>query len=126
LSRRFFPIGKTSPEQQQVDHRFPEREIGLQTLRRDLLPAHVHGREYPTDAVNLADAKAYLGELVDRVAAGASIDMTRGGKPVARLTTVNSPRKRIDAAVLRSLTTRMPVASSAASLVRTMRDSYRY
>ena len=40
------------------------------------------------DAINLADAKAHLSELVDRVEAGDSIDITRRGKPVARLTAV--------------------------------------
>jgi prevent-host-death family protein len=43
-------------------------------------------------AVNLADAKAHLSELVDRVEAGDSIDITRRGKPVARLTAVAGPR----------------------------------
>jgi prevent-host-death family protein len=37
------------------------------------------------NAVNLADAKAHLGELVDRVEAGDSIDITGRGKPVERL-----------------------------------------
>ncbi len=55
------------------------------------------------DAISLADAKAHLSELVDRVEAGDSIDITRRGKPVARLTAVARPRKRIDAALLQSL-----------------------
>jgi prevent-host-death family protein len=79
------------------------------------------------DAINLADAKAHLSELVDRVEAGASIDITRRGKPVARLTAVVRPRKRIDAALLQSLTAGMPPqAQSAADLVRSMRDGDRY
>jgi prevent-host-death family protein len=79
------------------------------------------------DAVNLADAKARLSELVDRVEAGDSIDITRRGKPVARLTAVARPHKRIDAALLRSLTATMPLqAHSAADLVRSMRDGDRY
>jgi prevent-host-death family protein len=78
-------------------------------------------------AVNLADAKAHLSELVDRVEAGDSIDITRRGKPVARLTAVAGPRKRIDAALLRSLTAAMPFQSgNAADLVRSMRDGDRY
>jgi prevent-host-death family protein len=77
--------------------------------------------------INLADAKAHLSELVDRVQAGDSIDITRRGKPVARLTAVAGPRKRIDAALLRSLTAEMqPQAQSAADLVRSMRDGDRY
>jgi prevent-host-death family protein len=79
------------------------------------------------DAVNLADAKAHLSELVDRVEAGESIDITRRGKPVARLTAVVRPRKRIDAALLQSLTATMPPQTEgAAELVRSMRDGDRY
>ena len=51
------------------------------------------------DAITLAEAKAHLSELVDRVEAGDSIDITRRGKPVARLTAPERPRKRIDAAM---------------------------
>lgn len=79
------------------------------------------------DAVNLADAKARLSELVDRVEAGDSIDITRRGKPVARLTAAAKPRKQVDAALLQSLTATMPPqAQSAADLVRSMRDGDRY
>lgn len=42
-------------------------------------------------AVNLAEAKAHLSELVARVEAGDSIDITRRGKPVARLSVVVRP-----------------------------------
>ena len=79
------------------------------------------------DAINLADAKAHLSELVDRVEAGDSIDITRRGKPVARLTAAAPPRKRIDAAWLESVTAVIPLQSqSAGDLVRSMRDSDRY
>ncbi|SMF61770.1 prevent-host-death family protein [Allosphingosinicella indica] len=79
------------------------------------------------DVVNLADAKAHLSELVDRVEAGDSIDITRRGKPVARLTTIDQARKPIDAASLRSLTDRMPKQTQkAADLVRSLRDGDRY
>ena len=78
-------------------------------------------------AVNLADAKAHLSELVDRVEAGDSIDITRRGKPVARLTAAAKPRKRVDAAALQALTSTMPApAQEAAELVRAMRDGDRY
>lgn len=77
--------------------------------------------------INLADAKAHLSELVDRVEAGDSIEITRRGKPVARLTTVATPRKRVDAAQLRSLTASMPLQTqTAADLVRSMRDGDRF
>ncbi|TIP29113.1 MAG: type II toxin-antitoxin system Phd/YefM family antitoxin [Mesorhizobium sp.] len=77
--------------------------------------------------INLADAKAHLSELVDRVEAGDTIDITRRGKPVARLTAVARPRRRIDATLLQSLTATMPPqAERSADLVRSMRDGDRY
>ena len=77
--------------------------------------------------VNLADAKAHLSELVDRVQAGDTIDITRRGRPVARLTAVARPHKRIDLAMLEALTAAMPPQDERASdLVRSMRDGDRY
>jgi len=79
------------------------------------------------DAINLADAKAHLSKLVDRVEAGDSIDITRRGRRVARLTTIARPRKPIDASMLKALTTTMPPSNqNAADLVRSMRDGDRY
>ncbi len=79
------------------------------------------------DAISLAEAKAHLSKLVDRVEAGDSIDITRRGKPVARLMAVAKPRKRIDATLLQSLTATMPPRTeSGAELVRAMRDGDRY
>jgi prevent-host-death family protein len=79
------------------------------------------------DAINLADAKARLSELIDRVEAGDTIDITRRGRPVARLTAVAKPRKRIDLAMLEALTAAMPRQDERASdLVRSMRDGDRY
>lgn len=78
-------------------------------------------------AVSLADAKSHLSELVDRVEAGNTIDITRRGKPVARLTVVTRPRRRIDRTMLQALTASMPPATeNAADLVRTMRDDDRF
>jgi prevent-host-death family protein len=77
-------------------------------------------------SVNLADAKAHLSELIDRVEAGSSIEITRRGKPVARLTNVDTPRKPIEIAMLQAATASMPPQSeSAAEFVRAMRDSDR-
>jgi len=79
------------------------------------------------DRISLADAKAHLSELIDRVEAGESIEITRRGKPVARLTAIARARKPIDIDMLRALTSTMPIQStSAADLVRSMRDSDRY
>lgn len=79
------------------------------------------------DAINLADAKARLSELVDRVEAGDSIDITRRGKPVARLTSIAKRRKPIYAGVLKLLTEAMPPEGEcSAASVRSMRDGDRY
>jgi prevent-host-death family protein len=79
------------------------------------------------DAITLAGAKAHLSELIDRVEAGDSIDITRRGKPVARLSAVSRPRQRVDALLLRALTATMPPqAEGAADLVRSMRDGDRF
>jgi prevent-host-death family protein len=78
------------------------------------------------EEISLAEAKAHLSELVDRVENGGSIDITRRGKAVARLTPVAKPRQPIDAASLRSLSATLPPQSeSAADLVRAMRDGDR-
>jgi prevent-host-death family protein len=84
-------------------------------------------RGYDMDTISLADAKAHLSELIDRVEAGETIIIVRRGKPVAQLTAVARPRKRVDAALLQSLTeTVPPQPQDAASLVRSMRDGDRY
>ena len=78
------------------------------------------------DAINLADAETQLSRLVDRVQAGESIEITRSGKPVARLVAVAEGRKRIDVAMLQALTNAMPPQwQDAADLVRSMRDGDR-
>lgn len=78
-------------------------------------------------SVNLADAKAHLSELVERAAAGDPVRITRRGKPVAQITAVETPRKRIDMSALRALTDSMPVQPEAArDFIRQMRDEDRY
>lgn len=77
--------------------------------------------------IDLADAKAHLSELIDRIEAGDTIDIIRDGKPIARLTPVARLCKAIDVALLQSLTATMPPQfRSAADLVRSMRDGDRY
>jgi len=78
-------------------------------------------------AITLAEARAHLSELVDRVEAGDSISITRRGKLVARLTAPERPRKRVDASLLQALTAVLPPQKQVtADLVSTMRkgDSY--
>lgn len=75
------------------------------------------------NSMNLADAKAQLSALVDRVEAGDTIDITRHGKPVARISAVTYPRKPVNLGMLQALTNTLPVQTEiAADLVRAMRD----
>lgn len=77
--------------------------------------------------VSLAEAKAHLSELIDRVEAGDSIEITRRGKTVARLTGAEKPRQPISADELRALTDTMTLQTQdAAEFVRAMRDNERY
>jgi prevent-host-death family protein len=77
--------------------------------------------------VNLAEAKAHLSELVDRVQAGETVRILRRGRPVAQLTAVRARRRRIDPAALRAATDRMPLQEESARLfIRRMRDQERY
>ena len=79
------------------------------------------------ETVNLADAKARLSELVERAAAGEIVRITRRGKPVAQITPVKAPRKKIDIASLRALTDSMPRQKEPArAFIRKMRNQERY
>jgi prevent-host-death family protein len=78
-------------------------------------------------SVNLTDATARLGELVDRAAAGDTVCILRRGKPVAQLTAVGSPRKRVDLGPLGALTKSTPRRDEPArKFVRRMRDEEQY
>jgi len=75
------------------------------------------------DSINLADAKAHLSELIDRVEKGETIEILRRGKPVARLVAADRPRKPIDVEALKALTASLPYqAESSVDIIRKMRD----
>jgi prevent-host-death family protein len=77
------------------------------------------------ERINLADAKARLSEIIDRVEAGETIEITRRGKPAARLVPAEQPRqlRPVDVVALRALRETMPYQTeSAADLIRRMRD----
>ncbi len=77
--------------------------------------------------VKIVDAKANLSKLIERAAAGDTVRITRRGKPVAQITAVQAPRKRIDVSALRVLTEGMPMQrESARDFVRRLRDEDRY
>ena len=77
--------------------------------------------------IPLADAKARLSEIVDRVEAGEAIRITRRGKPVVQLTKVAGSKKAVDVAALRALTESMTAQAEPAEVtVRRLRDGDRY
>ncbi len=77
--------------------------------------------------VSVAEAKAHLSELIDRVAAGERLVVTRRGKPVLELRSPATPRKPIDVEALRAFTARQRrQKESAGDFMRRMRDDARY
>ena len=78
-------------------------------------------------SISLADAKARLSEIVGRAEAGEAVTITRRGKPVAVISGVEKPRKKIDVDALRALTAGMTFQQeSAGEFMRRMRDNERY
>lgn len=76
--------------------------------------------------VSLAQAKAHLSALLDRVEGGEEVLITRHGRPVAHLTPVETPKKPIDLEALAKLRATMPEwRKSSAELLREMRDEER-
>ncbi|MER2534537.1 MAG: type II toxin-antitoxin system prevent-host-death family antitoxin [Rhizobiaceae bacterium] len=79
------------------------------------------------NTVNLADAKAHLSEIIDRVEAGETVQILRRGKPVAQLTPVKRALKPVDVGTLRRNALKMPFQTeSAGDFIRRMRDDDRY
>lgn len=79
------------------------------------------------ESINLADAKARLSELVLRAESGETVTITRRGKPVAILSAIAQPKKKIDVEALRALTAGMTYQEeSAGEFMRKMRDTDRY
>jgi prevent-host-death family protein len=85
------------------------------------------GQERHMTSVKLADAKAHLSALVADVEAGATVEITRHGRPVARLVAAGQAKRPVDLAALQALTLSMPTQSQGAeTFVRSMRDGDRY
>ena len=75
--------------------------------------------------VSVAEAKAKLSELLDKVEAGEEIVITRHGKPVAKLTATVQPKKPLRDLLpeLAEFRAKMPpLRKSSAELIREMRD----
>ena len=79
------------------------------------------------ETVSVADAKARLSEVIDRVLAGEPVQITRRGKPVVQITAVTPPRPRVDVDALRRLAAGMtgPEVDSE-TWWRAYRDGDRY
>lgn len=74
--------------------------------------------------VNLAQAKASLSELIDKVEGGENVVITRHGKPVAHLTAVSAPKQPLRP--LAGFREKMPRwRGSSAKLLRQARDDER-
>ncbi len=79
------------------------------------------------DAINLADAKAHLSELVDDAEAGRTIIITRRGKPAARLMPFTDVKQPVDVSRLAALIAALPAPSAdGQSVVSDMRAGARY
>ncbi|MCV0397513.1 MAG: type II toxin-antitoxin system prevent-host-death family antitoxin [Rhizobiaceae bacterium] len=73
--------------------------------------------------VSVAEAKAHLSAILARVEAGETVTVTRRGRPVATISSVEPRRRPLDFKGLRRLRESMPMSDrSAASLVREIRD----
>ena len=74
--------------------------------------------------VSLAQAKARLSELVDKVEAGQEVVITRRGKAVAHLSAVAGPRKPLPLRELAGFRATMPrLRRPTAELLREVRDA---
>ena len=51
--------------------------------------------------VNIYDAKTQLSRLIEEAAAGNDVVIARGGKPVARLTRLGAPKRKLKFGVLK-------------------------
>ena len=73
--------------------------------------------------VNVAHAKAHLTKIIARIEKGGEVVITRRGRPVAKLSSIQGPKKPIDFAALDSLRARQRTSkTSSAALIRRMRD----
>ena len=51
--------------------------------------------------INIYDAKTQLSKLVEQAAAGKDVVIARGGKPIARLTRLDLPKRKLKFGVLK-------------------------
>jgi prevent-host-death family protein len=77
--------------------------------------------------ISLADAKTHLSELVEQAKQGNPIRITRRGKPVAQITSIDREPKPIDLDKLRAVTNAMPFQDEPTrNWLETVRGGARY
>jgi prevent-host-death family protein len=76
------------------------------------------------ESINLADAKAHLSAIVDRVEAGETVDIIRRGKPAARLSPPVTTKTKINREILADLIKGLPLTKD--NIIRSMREHDRY
>jgi prevent-host-death family protein len=77
--------------------------------------------------INLAEAKAHLSELLDKVESGEEVIITPHGRPVARVQAAAPPKRPLPLEKLAAFRARLPRwRKRSARLVREMRDDERY
>ena len=72
--------------------------------------------------ISLADAKARLSEIVNRVETGEAVRITRRGKAVVELRAIEHPRSPIDFEAIRQARESMPLGEDSVDMIRRMRD----
>lgn len=53
------------------------------------------------ETVNIYDAKTRLSQLVDKAASGEDVVVSRNGKPLVRITRLQSPKRRVKFGLLK-------------------------
>jgi antitoxin (DNA-binding transcriptional repressor) of toxin-antitoxin stability system len=78
-------------------------------------------------SVSVVEAKAHLSELLDAVERGEELEITRRGKPIARVTRLPPPLKPLDVDAIRRHLADIPCqVEDSATAIRRMRDDERY
>lgn len=79
------------------------------------------------NTMNMADAKAHLSEVLDRVEKGERITITRRGKVVAEIVPPEKKLTKINLAEIRAFAASLPLQNhQAGEFIRQMRDEERY
>lgn len=81
------------------------------------------------DRIGAYEAKTHLPRLLDRVAAGETLTITRHGRPVARLVPFDEDdraRAREAARRIRERRNRLPSRVPVAELIETIHEGHRY